>query len=347
MAVIWAQLIVDGESHGPHPFLLQMRCFKTHKVLPGIRLGDCGPKNGLNSIDNGYIILENVVVPKMNLLGKLGNVNDEGKYESMIQSKSMRFGLHMSALSGGRALVAFTVNSLAMVALTIALRYSSSRKQFDNPKKTDEIILMDYPLTRMRLLPFFATTILQHISGRNICYLYLKDTKWMTDMNYVAELHSISASVKARHSWNIIQGLPECRAIMGGHGYSYLSRMASLFNDGDVNNTWEGDNNMLLQQTSKYLMRAIPNPKHKTSIIDLSFARNDGNVGFEKMIENPRDLNNLKAMVEDLFRIKYRNAEQKMTELKERYTEKEHIWYHFHPEAGNSLSLTYGTIELI
>ena len=114
----------------------------------------------------------------------------------------------MSALSGGRALVSFTVSGLGVVALTIALRYASSRKQFDNPNKTDEIILMDYPLTKMRLLPFFATTIVQHISGRNICYLYLKDTKWMTDMSYVAELHAVSASLKARHSWNMIKGLP-------------------------------------------------------------------------------------------------------------------------------------------
>ena len=49
---------------------------------------------------------------------------------------------------------------------------------------------------------------------------------------------------------------------MGGHGYSYLSRMACLLDDADINTTWEGDNYMLLQQTSKYIMRAIPNPEH-------------------------------------------------------------------------------------
>ena len=138
-------------------------------MLPNIRLGDCGPKMGLNSIDNGYAILDDVVVPKQNLLGKLGHVNDEGKYESVIDNKNRRFGLHMSALSGGRALVSVVVGSIFVNALTIALRYANSRKQFDNPQKTDEIIIMDYPLTKLRLLPHFSNMILQHITSHYLC----------------------------------------------------------------------------------------------------------------------------------------------------------------------------------
>jgi acyl-CoA oxidase len=44
-------------------------------VLPGITIGDCGPKAGLNHLDNGYIILDNVKIPKDNLLGKFGNID--------------------------------------------------------------------------------------------------------------------------------------------------------------------------------------------------------------------------------------------------------------------------------
>lgn len=57
VTVVWAQLIVDGEIKGPHPFYLPIRCKKTHSVLPGIIIGDCGPKKGLNYIDNGSMIL--------------------------------------------------------------------------------------------------------------------------------------------------------------------------------------------------------------------------------------------------------------------------------------------------
>ena len=57
----------------------------------------------------------------------------------------------MSALSSGRATLAFTVNIFN--ALTIALRYAHSRKQFETTDKKDEITIIDYPLTQMRLIP--------------------------------------------------------------------------------------------------------------------------------------------------------------------------------------------------
>lgn len=41
---------------------------------------------------------------------------------------------------------------------------------------------------------------------------------------------------------------------MGGHGYSIYSKLATLYNDNDINNTWEGDNNVLLQQTAKFVL---------------------------------------------------------------------------------------------
>lgn len=78
--VVWAQLIVDGINYGPHTFILQLRNDQTHEVVEGITIGDCGPKNGLNAIDNGYIIVKNVRIPSKALLGKLGYVNEEGKY---------------------------------------------------------------------------------------------------------------------------------------------------------------------------------------------------------------------------------------------------------------------------
>lgn len=61
--ILWAQLIVDGVNYGPHPFLMRVRDAQTHQVLPGIIIGDCGPKNGLNAIDNGYMIVDNVRTP--------------------------------------------------------------------------------------------------------------------------------------------------------------------------------------------------------------------------------------------------------------------------------------------
>ena len=73
--VMLAQLILDGDSYGPHSFVVSIRDDKTHQVLPGFTIGDCGPKNGLNVIDNGYTIIDNVRIPAKALLGKLGKVD--------------------------------------------------------------------------------------------------------------------------------------------------------------------------------------------------------------------------------------------------------------------------------
>lgn len=86
MTIFWAKLIVGDTNYGPHAFILELRDNKTHEVLPGRVIGDCGPKNGLNAIDNGYIIVKNVRVSVKALLGKLGHVDNEGKYQSRVKT---------------------------------------------------------------------------------------------------------------------------------------------------------------------------------------------------------------------------------------------------------------------
>ena len=44
--------------------------------------------------------------------------------------------------------------------------------------------------------------------------------------------------------------------MLGGHGYSSFSKLGTLYSDNDINNTWEGDNHVLLQQTAKFAMDA-------------------------------------------------------------------------------------------
>ena len=128
--IMWAQLIIDGVNYGPHSFVVQLRDEKTHQVLPGFTIGDCGPKNGLNAIDNGYTLIKNVRIPAKALLGKLGTIDVNDKYVSKVKTNEQRFGLHMSPLSSGRALLSFTCLTQSVAALTIALRYACQRRQF-------------------------------------------------------------------------------------------------------------------------------------------------------------------------------------------------------------------------
>ena len=54
---------------------------------------------------------------------------------------------------------------------------------------------------------------------------------------------------------------------MGGHGYSSYSKLGTLYNDHDVNNTWEGDNTVLMQQTTKYILDNAKKAMKKEKII--------------------------------------------------------------------------------
>ena len=83
-------------------------------------------------------------------------------------------------------------------------------------------------------------------------------------------MHALSAAVKARFSWSSLKASQECRTVLGGHGYSQYSRIPSLINNIDVNTTWEGDNHMLLQQASKFLIKTIAK-KTKTKVVNLDF----------------------------------------------------------------------------
>ena len=43
-AIVMARLFLAGKDHGPHAFIVQIRALKTHLPLPGIEVGDIGPK---------------------------------------------------------------------------------------------------------------------------------------------------------------------------------------------------------------------------------------------------------------------------------------------------------------
>ena len=62
LAAVFAQLEVDGESHGVHAFVVQIR--RDGAVVDGVRIEDCGDKMGLDGVDNGRIWFDGVRVPR-------------------------------------------------------------------------------------------------------------------------------------------------------------------------------------------------------------------------------------------------------------------------------------------
>ena len=143
------------------------------------------------------------------------------------------------------------------------------RKQFGKPGANEEISLIEYPLQQYRLFPYLANVMAQLFASNQV-YLYwneIQDDLFNPKAQHkLAEVHAIISALKAVHSWTAVKALQECREACGGLGYSYYSKLGILRANFDVQQTWEGDNNVLLQQTAKYLIDTIKSKSKGTGI---------------------------------------------------------------------------------
>lgn len=71
-ALVFARLVIeddgDKNDYGVCPFVVQIRHQDTHKYMPGVQCGDMGPKFGYHGKDNGWLTMDNVRIPRENML---------------------------------------------------------------------------------------------------------------------------------------------------------------------------------------------------------------------------------------------------------------------------------------
>jgi acyl-CoA oxidase len=89
--------------------------------------------------------------------------------------------LQLSALSGGRFLIATNCSALALQALTIAIRYCNERRQFKGPNDTQEKKLIEYPLMKRRLMPLLASTLVYYRASMHFIKLSDDNVDNLTD----------------------------------------------------------------------------------------------------------------------------------------------------------------------
>ena len=248
MATVFAQLEVGSERHGVHAFVVPIRDEKGDP-LPGIRIGDCGHKLGLNGVDNGRLWFDHVELPRTALLGRYAEVTEDGEYRSPIESPNKRFFTMLGTLVGGRIAVASSGLSAAKLGLTVALRYATTRRQFGATSEP-ETLLLDYPSHQRRLLPHLATTYAFHFALDVIRERFLARTPDEDSRELEAEV----AGLKAAATWHTTKTLQSCREACGGQGYLSVNRIADAKSDTDVFTTFEGDNTVLMQLLAKGLL---------------------------------------------------------------------------------------------
>ncbi len=255
MAAVFAQLVVDGESHGVHCLLVPLRD-DDGVVQEGIRITDCGHKMGLNGVDNGRIWFDEVRVPRTNLLDRFGHVDADGTYTSPIEDPARRFFTMLGTLVQGRVSIAGAALGATKSALTIATRHARRRTQFTGPDDVP-IHLLDYPTHRRELLPRLARTYALHHAQQRLT-LELADVFGDDDPDaredHRRPLEAHAAGMKALTSQHATDTIQACRQACGGLGYLSENRFGGLKADTDIFTTFEGDNTVLLLQVAKSLL---------------------------------------------------------------------------------------------
>ncbi|XP_050368003.1 acyl-coenzyme A oxidase 2, peroxisomal [Argentina anserina] len=258
-ATVFAKLMLPTHDKrgvsdmGVHAFIVPIRDMKTHQTLPGIEINDCGHKVGLNGVDNGALRFRSVRIPRDNLLNRFGDVSRDGKYTSSLPSINKRFAATLGELVGGRVGLAYSSGGVLKIAGTIAIRYSLLRQQFGPPKQP-EVSILDYQSQQHKLMPMLASTYAFHFATLHLVEKY-SEMKKTHDEQLVADVHSLSAGLKAYVTSYTAKSLSICRESCGGHGYAAVNRFGSLRNDHDIFQTFEGDNTVLLQQVAGDLLK--------------------------------------------------------------------------------------------
>jgi acyl-CoA oxidase len=263
LATVFAQLEVDDHRHGVHAFLVPIRD-QQGEPAPGVEIGDCGPKMGLNGVDNGRLWFDRVRVPYDSLLDRFGSIDADGNYASEIASPSKRFFTMLGTLIGGRVSVALAGLSVAKSALAIAVRYGSTRRQFGASGRAETVVL-DYRTHQRRLMPRLATTYALSFALQELARDYARQ-----EPEGRRELEGRAAGLKAFSTWHATDTAQTCRECCGGQGYLAFNRLADLKADSDVFTTFEGDNTVLLQLLAKGLLTGYRRQFSEMNLIRLT-----------------------------------------------------------------------------
>ena len=252
-AIVYANLMLNKKNYGPHPFMVQLRSLIDHKPLPNIMLGDLGPKQGYNSMDNGYAIFNNIRIPRMDMLMGFAYVSSSGEYSKKVGAEKIAFGIMLDV----RARIC--INSAYVLArvLTISIRYSCVRVQgFVDPSGRDamERSVIDYPTQQRVLMPLLALAYALQFTGEDVKRFYSSYTE-SGDSSMLSELHASSAGLKSYITAHVSEGMEQCRKMCGGHGFLVNAGFAELYTSYLPFSTLEGTKEVLQQQTGRFLLK--------------------------------------------------------------------------------------------
>ncbi|XP_075167181.1 acyl-coenzyme A oxidase 1-like [Haematobia irritans] len=253
-SIVMANLYINKEQKGVALFIVPLRDEETHVPLPGIDVGDVGKRFGFYGVNNGYLGMKNVRIPRMNMLMRYAQVHRDGTYV-----ETPTTGLNYLPLVFGRCWLSKAHTMILTKAATIATRYSAVRKQSPINPKDPEVQIMDHVTQQMKVFPEIATAVANKLAAEQLFYLYRRTVEEINHDRFegLPEIHALSCALKVLCTADSASGIDRLRLACGGHGYLASSNMSNLFTTSTAGCTYDGENTVLLLQVGRFLMKSI------------------------------------------------------------------------------------------
>lgn len=216
-----AQIYIVFYKTDPEAGAHGITAFIVDRDMPGVKVGAEEDKMGLRLSNTTELILDNVIVPKNRVLGKVG----EG------------MKLALNALNLSRAFVCTMGVGIMQRALDEALAYAKERKQFDKP-------LASFQLVQGLLADMAIKTEASRCLVNNTMRL----------MDAGSLVQTEGAICKTFVSDSMQEVVSNAIQILGGYGYSREYPVEKLMRDAKVFQIFEGTNQIQRITIAKQLV---------------------------------------------------------------------------------------------
>jgi len=182
-------------------------CFIVETDSPGFNVQKCEDKLGIKGSSTAQIALENVIVPKENLLGKLGK----------------GFSVGLATLDGGRIGIAAQALGIGEAAFRYARKYATERVQFGAP------------IARLQAIQFILADMSTKLAAAR---LLVREASLMKNSGgrYTKEAAQAKLFASEAAMWITTKAIQVC----GGNGYTKEYPVERYFRDAKITEIYEG-----------------------------------------------------------------------------------------------------------